>query len=169
MPMKTSTRFVKAAVLNLFTALVLCVLCEWLALYVFHTATLPAGQSWIWPMFFINFVFAWCIATVIGMIPSLPEKSVKWAMKHAKPSDGLKFGLLVNLPINTVYAIILCYLVGTLDAGALGGAPLIASVFGFLQNIIPVWVVCYIVTFFLQGPIENLARKATNDPAPQMA
>ena len=32
MPMKTSTRFVKAAVLNLFTALVLCVLCEWLAL-----------------------------------------------------------------------------------------------------------------------------------------
>ena len=90
-------------------------------------------------------------------------------MKHAKPSEGLKFGLLVNLPINTVYAIILCYLVGTLDACVLGGAPLIASVFGFLQNIIPVWVVCYIVTFFLQGPIENLARKATNDPAPQMA
>ena len=64
---------------------------------------------------------------------------------------------------------ILCYLVGTLDACVLGGAPLIASVFGFLQNIIPVWVVCYIVTFILQGPIENLARKLTNDPAPQMA
>ena len=159
MPMKTSTRFAKAAILNLFTALVLCVLCEWLALYVFHTAELPAGQSWVWPLFFINFVFAWCVATIIGMVPSLPEKSVKWAMKHAKPSDGAKFGALVNVPINTVYAVILCYLVGTLDA----------SVFGFLQNIIPVWVVCYVVTFILQGPIENLARKLTNDPAPQMA
>lgn len=90
-------------------------------------------------------------------------------MKRAKPSDGAKFGALVNVPINTVYAIILCYLVGTLDACVLGGAPIIASVFGFLQNIIPVWVVCYIVTFVLQGPIENLARKITNDPAPQMA
>ena len=169
MPMKTSTRFAKAAILNLFTALVLCVLCEWLALYVFHTAELPAGQSWVWPLFFINFVFAWCVATIIGMVPSLPEKSVKWAMKHAKPSDGAKFGALVNVPINTVYAVILCYLVVTLDACVLGGAPLIASVFGFLQNIIPVWVVCYIVTFILQGPIENLARKLTNDPAPQMA
>ncbi|RRF90206.1 MAG: hypothetical protein DUD33_04655, partial [Coriobacteriaceae bacterium] len=63
MPMKTSTRFVKAALLNLVTALVLCTLCEWLALYVFHTAQAPAGQGWIWPMFFINFAFAWCVAT----------------------------------------------------------------------------------------------------------
>jgi MFS family permease len=156
----------KAAILNLCTALVLCVLCEWLALYVFHTA--DNSNGWIWPMFGINFVFAWCIATIIGMIPSIPEKGVKWAMKHAKPSDGAKFGALVNIPINTVYALILCYLVGALDACVLGGAPFIASIFGFLQNIIPVWVACYIVTFLLQGPIENLARKACNDPAPAM-
>jgi len=166
MPMKTSTRFVKAAILNLCTALVLCVLCEYLALYVFKTA--DASNGWIWPMFFINFVFAWCIATIIGMIPSIPEFGVNWAMKRSNPSEGAKFGALVNVPINTIYAVILCYLVGTLDACVLGGAPLIASVFGFLQNIIPVWIACYIVTFLLQGPIENLARKICDDPAPQM-
>jgi len=169
MPMKTSTRFVKAALLNLVTALVLCVLCEWLALYVFHTAQPAPGQAWVWPMFFINFVFAWCVATIIGMVPALPDAGVRWAMKRAKPEDGLRFGALVNVPINTVYAVVLCYLVGALDACVLGGAPLIASVFGFLQNIVPVWVACYVVTFLLQGPIEGVARRLTNDPAPRMA
>ena len=166
MPMKTSTRFVKAAILNLCTALVLCTLCEWLPLYVFKSA--DASGGWIWPMFFINFVVAWCIATIIGMIPSIPEWGFNWAMKRSNPSEGAKFGALVNVPINTVYSVILCYVVGTLDACVLGGAPLIASVFGFLQNIIPVWIACFIVTFLLQGPIENLARKICNDPAPEM-
>ncbi len=166
MPMKTSTRFVKAAILNTCVALVLCVLCEYLALYVFKTA--DASNGWIWPMFFINFVFSWCVATIIGMIPSIPENGVKFAMKYAKPSDGLKFGLLVNVYINTIYSVILCYLVGTLDACVLGGAPFIASIFGFFQNIIPVWICCFIVTFLLNQPVENLARKLCNDPAPQM-
>ncbi|MCH4084645.1 MAG: hypothetical protein LKF00_09935 [Olsenella sp.] len=169
MPMKTSTRFVKAALLNLCTALVLCVLCEWLALYVFHTAQAPAGQGWIWPMFFINFVFAWCVATIIGMVPALPAWGVRWALKRARPEDGLRFGALVNVPINTVYAVVLCYLVGALDACVLGGAPLVASVFGFLQNIVPVWIACYVVTLFLQGPVEGVARGITNDPAPRAA
>ena len=92
----------------------------------------------------------------------------KWAMKRSNPSEGAKFGALVNVPINTVYSVILCYLVGTLDACVLGGAPFVASFFGFLQNIIPVWVACYVVTFLLQGPIENFARKVCNDPAPAM-
>jgi hypothetical protein len=120
-------------------------------------------------MFFINFVFAWCVATIIGMVPALPDAGVRWALKRAKPEDGLKFGALVNVPINTVYAVVLCYLVGTLDACVLGGAPIIASVFGFLQNIVPVWIACYVVTLFLQGPIEGVARGITNDPAPRMA
>jgi len=167
MPMKTSTRFVKAAILNLCTALVLCTLCEWLAIYVFKTA--PDTSGWIWPMFFINFVVAWCIATIIGMIPSVVDLGFNWAMKRSNPSEGAKFGALVNVPINTVYSCVLCFAIGTLDACILGGAPFFpAAIIGFLQNIIPVWIVCFIVTFLLQGPIENLARKLCNDPAPQM-
>lgn len=169
MPMKTSTRFVKAALLNLATALVLCVLCEWLAIYAFHTVRLAPGQAWVWPMFAINFVVSWCVATAIGMVPALPDRSVAWAMRRARPEDGLRFGALVNVPINTVYAVILNLLVGTLDACVLGGAPLVAAIFGFFQNIVPVWIACYVVTLFLQGPVEGLARRITNDPAPRMA
>ncbi len=166
MSMKTSTRFVKAAILNTCVALVLCVLCEFLALYVFKTA--DASNGWIWPLFFINFVFSWCVATIIGMIPAVPEMGVNWALKRSNPSEGAKFGALVNIPINTIYSVILCYLVGALDACVLGGAPFIASIVGFAQNIIPVWIACYIVTFLLNGPIENLARRICNDPAPEM-
>jgi hypothetical protein len=119
-------------------------------------------------MFWINFVFAWCVATIIGMIPGVVDMGFNWAMKRSNPSEGAKFGALVNVPINTVYSVILCYLVGTLDACVLGGAPFVASFFGFLQNIIPVWIACYVVTFLLQGPIENFARKVCNDPAPAM-
>jgi len=164
--MKTSTRFVKAAILNTCVALVLCVLCEFLALYVFKTA--DASNGWIWPLFFINFVFSWCVATIIGMIPAVPEMGINWALKRSDPSEGAKFGALVNIPINTIYSVILCYLVGALDACVLGGAPFIASIVGFAQNIIPVWIACYIVTFLLNGPIENLARRICNDPAPEM-
>ena len=88
MPMKTSTRFVKAAILNACVALVLCTLCEFLALYVFKTA--DASNGWIWPMFFINFVFSWCVATIIGMIPSIPEKAVQWAMEKGITVQQLK-------------------------------------------------------------------------------
>jgi pimeloyl-ACP methyl ester carboxylesterase len=70
--MKTSTRFVKAAILNTCVALVLCFLCEALALYVFKTA--DASHGWIWPMFFINFVVSWIIATILGMIPGIGNK-----------------------------------------------------------------------------------------------
>ena len=82
-----------------------------------------------------------------------------------RSSLACKHGLMLA---NSLGIIDSCYLVGALDACVLGGAPFIASIFGFLQNIIPVWVACYIVTFFLQGPIENFARKVCNDPAPAM-
>ena len=167
MPMKTSTRFVKAAILNTCVALVLCFLCEALALYVFKTA--DASHGWIWPMFFINFVVSWIIATILGMIPGIVDFGFNWAMKRSNPSEGAKFGALINVPINTIYSVILCFIIGTLDACVLGGAPFIPVAFiGFAQNIIPVWIACYIVTFLLNGPIENLARKICNDPVPEM-
>ena len=167
MPMKTSTMFVKAAILNACVATVLCFLCEALALYVFKTA--DASGGWIWPMFFINFVVSWVIATILGMIPAIPAVGINFAMKRSNPSEGAKFGALVNIPINTIYSVILCFVIGTLDACVLGGAPFIPVAFiGFAQNIIPVWVACFIVTFLLNQPIENLARSICKDPAPRM-
>lgn len=169
MPMKWSTRFVKAALLNLLTALVLCTVCEFLAFHVFHTvAPEMAAAGWSWPMFGINYVVSWVTATIIGMIPGVVTWGFNWAMKRSNPSEGLKFGALVNVPINSVYAGVINLVITTLDACILGGAPAFAIIPGWLQNIIPVWIFCYVVTLFAQGPIENLARKACHDPVPDM-
>lgn len=167
MPMKWSTRFVKAALLNIVVALVLCTVCEFLAFYVFHSVA-PEMQAagWSWPMFGINFVVSWGIAIIIGMIPGVVDGGFKWAMKYAKPSDGLKFGALINVPVNSVYACIINLAITTLDACILGGAPAFAIIPGWLMNIVPVWIFCYIVTLFVQGPIENLARKLCHDSVP---
>jgi len=167
--MKTSTRFVNAAILNLFTALALCTLCEWIAIL--------QGQipGWAWPVFGINFVLAWCIATIIGMFPGLPKWGVDWAMKRSNPSEGAKFGALVNVPINSVYSLVLCFVMTVWNVVCLPaiftgtpGSLFPGVVLGFLTQIVPVWLLCYVVTFLLVQPVEKLARKICNDPAPEM-
>lgn len=173
MPMKWSTRFVKAAVLNLLTACVLCTICEFLAIHIWKTAPVEVQQAgWSWPMFCINFVVAWISATIIGMIPPIVDKGVKFAMKRSNPSEGFKFGAWINVYINTWYAVILNIIMTVLDSFVLGGAPLAAFlpilVIGWAQNIIPVWIFCYVTTLFAQGSCENLARKVCHDPAAPM-
>ena len=172
MPMKTSTRFVNAAILNCFTALVLCTVCEFLAL---SRGNLPGGV-WNWQIFGVNFVISWCAATILGMIPGIPALGFAFASKFAKPSDGLKFGLLVNIPINTIYSIVLDLVMSIWSVclmpvvlfGAPQGGPIQAALMGALMDFPSIWVVCYIVTFLLVQPIEKLARRICNDPAPEM-
>lgn len=171
MPMKTSTRFVNAAILNCFTALVLCTVCEGLALM---RGNLP---EWSWLVFGVNFVISWCAATILGMIPGIPQLGLGFAMKHAKPQDGAKFGLLVNVPINTIYSIVLdlvmsiwsVCLMPTVLFHAPQGGPLVGALIGAAMDFPIIWVVCYIVTFLLVHPVEGVARKICNDPAPQMS
>ena len=139
MPMKTSTRFVKAAILEylhsartVHTVRVACAL------------RLPHGDAGAGRGLDLAYVLDQLRVCVVHRHhhrndPWGCRHGFRWAMKRSNPSEGAKFGALVNVPINTVYSVILCYLVGTLDACVLGGAPFIASIFGFLQNIIPVW------------------------------
>lgn len=172
MPMKTSTRFVNAAILNCFTALVLCIVCEALALM---RGNLP-GNVWNWQIFGVNFVISWCAATILGMIPGIPMLGLNFAMKHAKPQDGAKFGLLVNVPINTVYSVVLDLVMSIWSVclmpkvlfGAPEGGPLVGALIGAVMDFPIIWAVCFVVTFLLVQPVEKIARKLCNDPAPQM-
>ena len=170
MPMKTSTRFVNAAILNCFVALVLCAVCEGLAI---ARGNLPA---WNWQVFGINFAISWCVATILGMIPGIPKLGFNFAMKFAKPQDGVKFGLLVNVPINTIYSVVLdlvmsiwsvCF-VPKVIFGAPQGGPLVGALIGAVVDFPIIWIVCFIVTFLLVQPVEKFARNICNDPAPQM-
>lgn len=169
MPMKTSTRFVNAAILNCVVAVVLCTVCEFLAL---ARGNMPA---WSWLAFGVNFCISWCVATVIGMIPGVTRLGFGFAGKFAKPTDGLKFGLLVNAAINTVYSVVLDLVMSIWSVcllpkvvfGAPEGGPLIGALIGAVTDFPIVWVCCFIVTFLLVHPVEGLARRICNDPAPE--
>ena len=157
MPMKKSTQTLDVLLLNLPVALTLCVVAQLL--------TIAQGQmaAFSWNMFGINFVVSYLLAFVIGMTIPCVKWGLAFAMKcKAKPGSWV-FGALIDVMVNTTYAVILCALMTIFNVCILGGAPAIAALFGFLADIIPIWIACYIVSFLCVRPAESLARACTGD------
>lgn len=158
MPMKKSTQIVNALILNLPIAVVLC--------FVAQGLTIAQGQlpAFSWPMFFINFLVSYALAFVIAMTIPCVKWGFAFASKRAKPGT-FKFGALLNVVVNSVYAIILCFLMSVFNVVILGRAPFVAAIFGFLADIVPVWAACYVVSLIFAQPAEKLARSITHDNA----
>lgn len=160
MPMKKSTQVLDVLFLNLPVAATLSAVAQLL--------TIAQGQldAFSWKMFGVNLAVSYAFAFLIGMTIPCVKWGVGFAMKrHAKPGT-LAFGALVNLIVNTTYAVILCALMTIFNVCILGGAPAIAALFGFLTNILPIWAACYVVSMLCVRPAETLARACTNDPLP---
>lgn len=158
MPMKKSTQIVDALILNLPIALTLC--------FVAQGLTIAQGQlaAFSWPMLLINFLVSYALAFVIAM--TIP--CVKWGLAFAAPRaqpGTFKFGALINVVVNSVYAIILCFLMTVFNVVIMGHAPFIAAIFGFLTNVIPIWIACYIVSMIFVQPAERWARSITHNNA----
>lgn len=160
MPMKKSTQILNVLFLNLPVALTLCVVAQFL--------TIAQGQlaAFSWKLFGINFAVAYALAFLIGITIPCVKWGLAFAMKCKAKPGSLAFGALVNVIVNTTYAFILCALMTIFNVCILGGAPAIAALFGFLADIIPIWIACYIVSFLCVRPAESLARACTKDPLP---
>jgi large-conductance mechanosensitive channel len=52
--------------------------------------------------------------------------------------------------------------------GATEGGQLVGVIIGAVMDFPIIWAVCFVVTFLLVQPVEKIARKLCNDPAPQM-
>jgi hypothetical protein len=157
MQMKTSTRFLDVLFMNLPITAALCTVAELLAM--------AHGQldRFSWSMFGVNFIVAYIFAGIVGM--SIP--CVKWGLAFAekcKAEPGsFRFGALVNLPVNTVYSVLLCFIMSVFNVCVLGKGPFIGALIGFLMDIVPIWIACYIVSMLFAQPAEKLARRCTSD------
>ena len=158
MPMKKSTQVANALILNLPIALALC--------FVAQGLTIAQGQlaAFSWPIFFVNFLVSYALAFVIAMTMPCVKWGFGFAVKRAKPGT-FKFGALLNVVVNTVYAVILCFLMTVFNVVIMGGAPFVAAIFGFLADIIPIWAACYVVSLVCAQPAEKLARSITHENA----
>lgn len=152
---KKATQVVNVLFMNIPITLVLCVFAQLLAVWKGDVG------SFSFPQFLLNIPVAYMAATFVGML----VPSVKWGMKFAaacKANPGsLRFGLLVNVIVNTVYTLILSIVMTFINVYLLAHAPLIAVVFGVIENFVPIWSVCYIVSFLCNPLCRKLAVKCT--------
>lgn len=168
MPMKNSTKLVKVLLTNVPIAISISLVASYLGLM---SAGLPEGA--FVPAFVstaaINSLMAYAISFVIGwLIPS-----ERWGFAFAgrcglAPTDGVKFGLVLNVVVNTVYVTINAVILTYVNAIVMQGLPLAVFVPSLLGSYVPCWLVGYVVSLLWAVRAEAIARGLTNDPAPDM-
>lgn len=168
MPMKTSTKLVKVLLTNIAIAVAISLTASYIAM---SGEDIPAE---VFPMALLgstlkNSVIAYVISFFIGMF--IPSE--KWGFGFAmgrglKPTDGLKFGAVLNIVVNTVYVAFNSVILTYLNACVFNGAPLAAFPFAWASSIIQCWIVGYVVSLFWAPACEKWARAICKDPEPQM-
>ncbi|MCI9124167.1 MAG: hypothetical protein HFH35_08830 [Eubacterium sp.] len=152
---KTSTRILNTLFMNIPITLALCLFAQMLSVWK------GQAESFRWSVFGLNCVVAYISATIIGLgIPSVPL-GMAFARKFGAKEGTLPFALLLNLVVNTVYTLFLSIIMTFVNVYLLAGAPLPAVLFGVLENFIPIWIVCYIISLISAPVCQNLAIRLT--------
>ena len=168
MPMKFSTRVVNALITNIPIAIVLSFVATYLGM---KDQPIPpeAFMGAYLHTVLINIALSYVIATLVGIFIPLPMIGMKVCeMLNIKPSDGAKFGLVMNAVINFFYVLILSPILAYFNACVMNGAPIQAVIPGALSSFIPCYIAAFIVALLWAQRAEAIARKICNDPAPAM-
>ncbi|MBR3158352.1 MAG: hypothetical protein IKG18_12495 [Atopobiaceae bacterium] len=117
----------------------------------------------------MNILMSYVISFFVGMFVPAPKWGMAFAAKFGvTPRDGVKFGLLMSVVVNTVYVIANSVILTYVNAIVLGGAPMAAYLPALLGSFVPCWLVGFVVSFFWAPAAEKIARNICNDPAPRM-
>lgn len=168
MPMKNSTKLVKVLLTNIPIAISISLVASYLGL---SSAGLPE-EAFV-PAFVstaaINSLMAYGISFLIGWFIPADRWGFAFANKCGlTPADGAKFGLVLNVIVNTVYVTINAVILTYVNAIVMQGLPIEVFVPSLLGSYVPCWVVGYVVSFLWATRAEAIARKAMKDPAPEM-
>lgn len=168
MPMKNSTKLVKVLLTNIPIAISISLVASYIGI---SSAGLPAEA--FMPAFIQSTLMNTAMSYVISFFIGWFVPSEKWGFAFAgtcgaKPSDGLKFGLLLNLVVNTVYVAINAIILTYVNAIVMQGMPLAAFPFALMGSLPQCWIVGYVVSFVWTRQAESIARNLMSDPEPQM-
>ncbi len=166
MPMKKSTKLVKILITNIPIAISISVVASYLGV---SSAGLPSEA--FMPAFLsttlMNTGLSYVISFLVGWF--IPAERLGFSFARAcgaKPSDGLKFGLLLNLVVDTIYVIVNALILTYVNAIIMQGMPLAAFPAALMGSLLPCWVVGYVVSLFWAPYSERLARRLMKDPEP---
>lgn len=141
-------RLINALIMNIPIALSICL-----------TAQLLNNHRIDPKLTLINFILAYIISDIIGVLVPLVPWGVAFALKCKAKPDTLKFGLLINVVVNFGYVLVNAILLTYFNACVLGGAPVIPVLFiGVAASFIPCYIVGYIVSFLWNQPAEKITK-----------
>lgn len=152
---KSSTKILNTLFLNVPITLVLCVFAQMLSIWK------GQAESFSIQMFGINCVVAYISATIVGLALPSVRLGMAFARKCGAKDGSLVFALLMNVVVNTIFTFFLSLVMTFVNVYIVAGAPIIAVVFGVIENFIPIWAVCYIVSFVCSPICQKLAIKLT--------
>lgn len=152
---KKSTQIVNILLLNIPIAGILCWFAQMLSVWKGEIPAFSMSQFWL------NIPIAYIAATVIGLSLPCAKWGAAFALKCGAKPDTLKFGLLLNVVVNTIYTLLLAIIMTFVNVYLLAGAPLIAVVFGVIGNLIPLWLICFVISFVCAPICQKLAMKIT--------
>lgn len=166
MPMKNSTKLVKALLTNIPIAVCISLVASYIGISsagVPEEAFMPAFLS----SFALNTGLAYLISFFIGWF--IPTE--RWGFAFSglfglNPGSGLVFGLVLNIVVNSVYVVINALALTYLNAIVMQGMPIQMSPVALFGSFLPCWVVGYVVSLAWARPAEGIACRLMNDPEP---
>ena len=168
MPMKTSTKLVKVLLTNIPIAISISLVASDIGISsagVPEEAFMPAFLSATG----LNIVLSYIISFFVGWF--IPSEKLGFAFAGKcglKPSDGIKFGLVLNIVVNSIYVVVNALILTYVNAIVMQGMPIQMFPMALFGSFFQCWLVGYVVSFLWAQRAEGIARKLMNDPAPQM-
>ena len=168
MPMKKSTKLMKVLLTNVLIAVSISLVASYIGVKsanVPEEAFVPAFLSTTG----MNIVMSYVISFVVGWF--IPAE--KWGFAFArvcgaKPSDGLKFGAILNVVVNSVYVVVNALILTYVNAIVMQGMPLEMFPMALFGSFFQCWLVGYVVSLVWAPACEKIARKKCDGFPEQM-
>jgi len=130
-----------------------------ISLAIVFTAQLLANGKIELGLSVLNFVIAYAVSFIVGMLVPL----VPWGLGFAKACkakpDTLPFGLLVNVIVNLGYVLVNCIILTFVNVVILGHAPIFPVYFiAMASTFLPIYAVGYVVSFLWNKPAEKISK-----------
>lgn len=168
MPMKKSTKLMKVLLTNVLIAISISLVASYIGISsanVPEEAFVPAFLSTTC----LNIGMSYVISFLVGWFVPAERWGFGFAMAlGAKPSDGLKFGMLLNVVVNTVYVVVNALILTYVNAIVMQGMPLEMFPTALFGSFFQCWVVGYVVSLLWAPRCEAIARRRFDDPTPEM-
>ena len=135
-------RLVRTMRMNAPVSLTMAVVAQVMSLLLGHISALNFREM------LLSFAVSYVFACVIGYFIPTGRWGMRFAEKCGAKPGGWKYDILVNLVVNTFFCIMMTVFMTWFSLCVRGHAPLRAVPGGFLEMIGPVWVCCFVVSFF---------------------